>query len=144
MVSILIVTHGEFGAYVLDAAEEIVGRDPKQSIAALKISGRIPLIEVRQKITDSINQFLQESEGAGVLVVCDMLGGTPCNEVLLACRNYPNVEVLAGVNLYMVVSAMLNARRLSLARLVEKVLEDSKRSITNAKALFYARQKNNA
>lgn len=141
MVGLLIITHGEFGAYLLDAAEEIVGRDPNQPVIALKISGRLPLTEVRAKIARALAELNPSGGGDGVLVLCDMLGGTPCNEALLAVRDKSSIEVLAGVNLYMMVSALMSARRLPLNSLVEKVLSDAKRSVTNAKALFYERRK---
>lgn len=141
MVSVVILTHGEFGAYLLDAAEDIVGISRSQPVIAVKISGRLPLLEVRAKITQALEQAQGLSGGDGVLVLCDMLGGTPCNEALLAARAKPNIEILSGVNLYMAVSALMNSRRLGLAVLVEKVLADAKRAVTNPKALFYAKQK---
>lgn len=133
MVSILIVTHGEFGAYLLEAAEEIVGRAPGQAASVAAISRKLALPQVRAKIEAAITASLQAPGAGGALVLCDMMGGTPCNEVLLLARRFESVEVLAGVNLYMVISALMNARRLPLSALSAKVLEDSRRSVANAK-----------
>jgi len=79
VVGILLVTHGEFGAYLLEAAEEIVGRDPHALVRPVAISRRIPLAEVRQRLRVEIERMLEQSRGDGVLTLCDMLGGTPCN-----------------------------------------------------------------
>ncbi|MEK7287430.1 MAG: hypothetical protein AAB091_02560 [Elusimicrobiota bacterium] len=136
MISILIVTHGDFGAYLLEAAEEIVGREPSQRAGVAAISRKLSLIEVRAKIETEIRQATQAPGAEGVIALCDMMGGTPCNEALLLARRMDRVEVLAGVNLYMVISALMNARRLSLAALTVKVLEDSRRSVANAKELL--------
>ncbi|MBI4064154.1 MAG: hypothetical protein HY401_07625 [Elusimicrobia bacterium] len=140
MVSILIITHGEFGAYLLEAAEEIVGRAAQQYVAVAAVSRRLALTEVRQKIETGIGEALKHSNSQGALVLCDMLGGTPCNETLLVIRDNPNIHVLVGVNLYMVISAVLNARRLPLAVLAAKVLEDGKRSVANARDFFASKQ----
>lgn len=141
MVGVLIITHGEFGAYLLEAGEEIVGRDPSAPIQALSISRRIPLTEVRSKIEASLRSVMSAAGESGVLVICDMLGGTPCNETLLCSRPMANVEVLTGVNLYMVISSLINAPRMNLSQLTVKVAEDGKRSVTNAKQLFLSRGK---
>ncbi|MBI4668394.1 MAG: hypothetical protein HY747_04275 [Elusimicrobia bacterium] len=141
MVSLVIVTHGDFGAYLLEAAEEIVGRQPGQGIFIAPISRKLTLAEVRQKIEAALAGALGAAGPDGALILCDMLGGTPCNEALMIARHHPNVEVLAGINLYMVVSAMMNARRLGLPALAQKVLEDSKRSVANAKELFLGKQR---
>ncbi|MBI2070209.1 MAG: hypothetical protein HYT79_06360 [Elusimicrobia bacterium] len=139
MVSIVIVTHGEFGAYLLEAAEEIVGRPAEQCVVVAAISRRLSLPEVRQKIEAAITEAVKSSGSEGVLALCDMLGGTPCNETLLLARKYPKIEVLAGVNLYMIISALMNSRRLGLESLLSKVLEDSRRSVANAREIFLSK-----
>ena len=56
MINFLIVTHGEFGAYLLEAAEEIVGRSSDQCVCVATISRKLSLIEVRQKIQADVKK----------------------------------------------------------------------------------------
>ncbi|MBI4370083.1 MAG: hypothetical protein HY547_07625 [Elusimicrobia bacterium] len=142
MVNIIIVTHGDFGAYLLEAAEEIVGHDESVNATVVAISRRMPIADVRQKINRALASALENSGSGGVLVLCDMLGGTPCNETLLAARRAERLEVLAGVNLYMVISALMNGRRMDLEALTKKVMEDAKRSVVNARNLLLAKSGN--
>ena len=141
MTAILIITHGEFRAYLLEAAEEIVGHDPSNLVQALPISRRLALSDVRERILKAVKAQLESSNGDGVLVLADMLGGTPCNETLLASRGMDKVEIVTGVNLYMIVSAMMNARKMPLEKLTTKVAEDAKRAVVKAKELLAAKQK---
>ena len=139
MVGILLVTHGEFGAYLLEAAEEIVGRDPHALVRPVAISRRIPLAEVRQRLRVEIERMLEQSRGDGVLTLCDMLGGTPCNETLLMAKGLQQVEVLTGVNLYMAISALMDSGKLGLRDLAKKVREDGRRSVADAKEILAAK-----
>ena len=141
MISIVIVTHGEFGAYLLEAAEEIVGRSSDQCVCVATISRKLSLVEARQKIEAALKNAREFSGSEGLLVLCDMLGGTPCNETLMLTRHHSNVEILAGINLYMLVSALMNARRLSVSALAHKVMEDARRSVANGRELFLSKQK---
>lgn len=134
MVGILIVAHGDFGAYLLEAAEEIVGRNPKQKAVSVSVSRRLPLALVQQKIAVQLEAILKDSQGHGVLALCDMLGGTPCNETMMLAQRYSDVEVVSGVNLYMVVSAFVNAQKMNLQELAAKVTADAQRSVVNVKA----------
>ena len=59
----------------------------------------------------------------GVLYLVDMLGGTPCNVVLLQTKDQ-NAEVVTGVNLYMLLSAFKNRAHMDLKTLAARVAED--------------------
>ncbi|MEK6543644.1 MAG: hypothetical protein AABZ44_04330 [Elusimicrobiota bacterium] len=135
MTNLLIITHGDFGAYLLEAAEEIVGRDPRQEARAISISRRIPLDEVRRRIATQLDTLAGES-GDGILILCDMLGGTPCNETLLLAGTRKDVSILTGVNLYMVISALVNSKKLGISELSDKVSRDGQRAVVNAKVLI--------
>ena len=69
-----------------------------------------------------------------------MLGGTPCN----ACLPYSNndkVEIVSGVNLYMLLSAFINRKNMSVKDLAAKVISDGQKNIANAKDLFLKKLK---
>lgn len=133
MISVIVVTHGQFGQELLRTAQDIAGR--QEHVAGLAVTPDMGPQDVSRALQDVLSK-LNNPEGAVVLV--DMLGGTPCNTALLQTKNQP-VEVLTGVNLYMILSAFNNRTKMDLKALAVKVVEDGKRAIVSAKDLLMKR-----
>lgn len=132
MINFIVVTHGEFGAYLIEAAEEIVGRQT-DGVRSISISARFGMDEVRRRIARAVSEM---DGGDGILVVTDMPGGTPSNAVLPLVKDRPGVAVLSGLNLYMLVSGFSRRRELPLGELSRRMLADGQRSIQDVKALL--------
>jgi PTS system mannose-specific IIA component len=133
MISVIVITHGQFGQELLRTAEDIVGR--QESIAALSVTPDMGPENVCQALEQTLNR-LASPEGALILV--DMLGGTPCNTALLKTKN-TSAEVLTGVNLYMVLSSFTHRENMDLKSLAAKVTEDGRRAIVSANDLLMKR-----
>jgi len=109
-VGVLVVTHGEFGAALLDAAQMIVGpQSAIQSVSVLVSRG------VDELVADLKAALVSLEAGMGVLVLTDLFGGTPTT-LSLSLRKLGNIEVVAGVNLPMLLK-VLQGRSESLAEL---------------------------
>lgn len=93
----VVVTHGNFAAELVNAAETIVG--DIQHITAVSIGWHDDVDIAREEIGKAIKRV---DAGAGVLVLTDMFGGTPTN---LACTflGEAQIEVVTGVNLPMII-----------------------------------------
>lgn len=126
MVNFLIITHGEFGAYLVEAAEEIVGRQ-NEGVRVVSISPRLSIEEIRNRAKEALREIYDKQ--AGLVVVTDMVGGTPTNVTLPLVRNLPNVSVVSGINLYMLVSAFGRRRNAGRLEVVAAMLRDGQRSI---------------
>jgi PTS system mannose-specific IIA component len=133
MINFVVVTHGEFGAYLVEAAESIVGRQ-SHGVRVVGISPRLSVPEIRERILKAVKDL---SNADGLLLFTDMPGGTPSNLSFPVVKDAQRVEMLSGVNLYMLISAF-NNRDLPLAKLVEKVLADGQKSIRDIRRLFAA------
>ena len=135
MVNFIIITHGEFGAYLMEAAEEIVGRQ-SEGVRVVAISPRLGVEELRRGVARAVAELRSDD---GLVVLTDMPGGTPSNIVLPLVKDLPRVAVISGINLYMIISAF-NARaaRLPLEEAVRKILADAARSIRDIKAVLRA------
>ncbi|MCM2305494.1 MAG: PTS fructose transporter subunit IIA [Elusimicrobia bacterium] len=134
MINFIVVTHGEFGAYLVEAAEGIVGRQA-QGVRVVATSSRQSVDDIRRRI----KRALAELGGpGGVIVFTDMPGGTPNNLSFPLIRDEKTVEMISGVNLYMLVSAFSHRDRLPLRELVEKVVADGQKSIKDIRAMFVA------
>src|SRR3979409_1608967 len=93
----VIVTHGHLAGELLAAAEMIVG--PISFITAVSIGWHDDVDAARDEVQRAITRV---SQGAGVLLLTGMVGGTPTNIASMFLDD-GNVEVVTGVNLPMVI-----------------------------------------
>ncbi|HAH06026.1 MAG TPA: hypothetical protein DCM05_05765 [Elusimicrobia bacterium] len=132
MVNVIVVTHGEFGAYLIEAAEEIVGAQDA-GVRCVSISSRVSVPEVQEKFRAAVEALRCED---GLLVLVDIPGGTPCNVAMRVIKDEPKVRVLCGVNLYMLVTAFSHRGQADLDALAQKVLSAGQRAIVDMKTVF--------
>ena len=123
MIGILIIAHGTLGESLIHCANHVFGADTPhlaQMTVALHDDPNV-LLPRAQGLIDQLDQ------GAGVLVLSDMYGATPCN---VCCRLMQpgKLEVVAGVNLPMLVR-VLNYRNESLSVLVEKAISGGREGV---------------
>jgi len=95
VIGIVVVTHGQLAAELVNAARQIVGDIPR--IAAVSIGWADDMTAAREAIA----RALVEVGEAGVLVLTDMFGGTPTNVMLPFLSD--RVEIVTGVNLPMLI-----------------------------------------
>jgi len=93
MIGLVLVTHGRLGAEFIAALEHVVG--PQQHIAAVCIGPDDDMERRRREILDRVAEV---DGGNGVVLLTDMFGGTPSN-LAISMLDRANVEVIAGVNL---------------------------------------------
>lgn len=134
MINFIVVTHGEFGAYLVEAAEGIVGRQSK-GVRVIATSSRLSVPEIKEKIERALRELASPE---GIIVFTDMPGGTPNNLAFPLVKETPRVEMVSGVNLYMLVSAFSHRDHLVLPRLLEKVVADGQKSIRDVRGMFMA------
>jgi len=105
MIGIVLATHGELGRALIGAMEMIVGAQPRVAALSLQVADRLE--DATCRLQDALDAA---DEGDGVLVLTDMLGGTPSNLCLAHIGGERPVEVASGVNLPMLLKAV-QARR---------------------------------
>jgi PTS system mannose-specific IIA component len=97
MIGLVLVTHGRLAVEFIAALEHVVG--PQQKVAAVCIGAEDDMEQRRRDILDSVAKV---EEGDGVVLLTDMFGGTPSN-LAISVLDRANVEVIAGVNLPMLI-----------------------------------------
>jgi PTS system mannose-specific IIA component len=97
MIGLIIVTHGNLAREFVAALEHVVG--PQQQIVAVSIFPNDDMGERRNAILDAVKTA---GVGDGVIILTDMFGGTPSN-LAISVMDSGSVEVIAGVNLPMLV-----------------------------------------
>ena len=135
MIGVLVVTHSRLGEELIKTAEFIVGRlvqsrslslDPGQSVESL-----------RSQIQDAIRAV---DDGDGVVVLVDMLGGTPSN-LSLSFLEPGQVEVITGANLPMLLKLSQRKDGMNLSNLAEEAMEAGHRSISLASKVLSQKPK---
>jgi mannose PTS system EIIA component len=97
MIGIVLVTHGRLAAEFRAALEHVMG--PQRQIESIMIDPKDDIDERRQEIIEAVKRV---DSGQGVAILTDMFGGTPSN-LAISVMNSPNIEVVAGINLPMLV-----------------------------------------
>jgi mannose PTS system EIIA component len=126
----VVVTHGHLAGELLAAAEMIVG--PISHIAAVSIGWHDDVDAARDEVQRAITRV---SQGAGVLLLTDMFGGTPTNIASMFLEEGV-IEVVTGVNLPMVIKLATSTGEDSLAEIAPKIRDQGRQGIYLAGALL--------
>ena len=126
MIGMVLVTHGRLATEFVAALEHVVG--PQQRIAAVCIGPDDDMEQRRREILDSVAKV---DEGDGVVLLTDMFGGTPSN-LAISVMDDQGVEVIAGVNVPMMIKLMSVRGKVPLAEAVKEAQEAARRYINVA------------
>lgn len=133
MVGILIISHGSLPEALISSVQLVVGSFPRiDGIALLEQEGSQSL---KSRIREKLAHL---DEGDGVLILTDILGGTPTN-LSLSVIDYEKVDVVTGVNFPMLLALASHRNERSLEKLTRIVIRSGRKSITSAKKLFAPR-----
>jgi mannose PTS system EIIA component len=130
MIGIVLVTHGRLATEFVAALEHVVGG--QSQIAAICIGPDDDMEQRRQEILSSIREV---DTGDGAVLLTDMFGGTPSN-LAISVMDRAKVEVVAGVNLPMLIKFASLRSDASLAALVAAVQEAGRKYINVASSLL--------
>jgi PTS system mannose-specific IIA component len=132
MIGIVIVTHGQLGNALIEAAEFILGDRP-EAIESVSID----LSENAEKLRDKIARVIKKvQDREGILILTDMFGGTPSN-LSYSFLEEGHIEVLSGVNLPILIQAAnLRGKEMNLEELAANLEIFGKKSISLASGIL--------
>ena len=130
MIGMVLVTHGRLAAEFISALEHVVG--PQRNIAAVCIGPEDDMEKRRQDILRSVEEV---GNGDGVVLLTDMFGGTPSN-LAISIMDKAKVEVIAGVNLPMLIKLASLRQTESLVDAVRGAQEAGRKYINVASQLL--------
>jgi len=130
MIGMVLVTHGRLAEELINALEHVVG--PQVNIAAVCIG---PDDDMEQRRAHILECVAKAEEGNGVILLTDMFGGTPSN-LAISIMDKSNVEVLAGVNLPMLIKLVSVRQTESVDEAAESAQEAGRKYINIASALL--------
>ena len=126
----VLVTHGRLAAEFVAALEHVVG--PQRNIAAVCIG---PDDDMEKRRQDILRCVAEVDAGNGVVLLTDMFGGTPSN-LAISVMDKAKIEVIAGVNLPMLIKLASLRQSESLANAVRGAQEAGRKYINVASQLL--------
>lgn len=130
MVKIILVTHGNLAQELLNTTSQIIGKTP-EDFETLSITAASSVEKESSKLKD-----LLKDSPEGAVILTDIFGGSATNVSLTASKDNPKCNVITGLNLSMLLTAVNNRKKLSAKELAEKIEADGKRAVINATELL--------
>ena len=130
MIGLVLVTHGRLAAEFISAMEHVVG--PQKGVEAICIG---PEDDMEARRADIAAAAGRVDGGKGVILLTDMFGGTPSN-LAISLMGRDNVEVIAGINLPMLIRLASVRKEMSVAAAVEAAQEAGRKYISVASKIL--------
>lgn len=132
MIGLVLVTHGNLALEFISAMQHVVGK--QEQVEAVCI-GPEDDMEIRRE--EILKKAGEVNSGSGTIVLTDMFGGTPSNLAISIMDRAP-VEIIAGINLPMLIKLASLRKDKSLKEAVEGAQEAGKKYINIASQLLGA------
>jgi len=126
MIGLVIVTHGGLAGEFRAALEHVVGEQTQLETVSIG-----PEDDMELRRGDILSAVRRVDKGQGVVVLTDMFGGTPSN-LAISVMNEAQVEVIAGVNLPMLVKLASVRADADLKKAVDLAKESGRKYISVA------------
>jgi PTS system mannose-specific IIA component len=130
MIGLVLVTHGRLAEEFIAATEHVVG--PQRAVKAICIG---PDDDMERRREDILRAVDEVDSGRGVILLTDMFGGTPSN-LAISILDKGNVEVIAGMNLPMLIKLATVRGEETLANAVAQAQESGRKYINVASRLL--------
>ena len=131
MIGMVLVTHGGLAAEFVAALEHIV----EETVNQVGIVPIGPEDDMEQRRNELLQKVSEVDTGEGVVVLTDMFGGTPSN-LAISILEAANVEVVAGVNLPMLIRLNKVRSTVPLQQAAEAAQEAGRNNINIASSLL--------
>jgi len=130
MIGLVLVTHGNLAKEFISAMQHVVG--PQEQVQGVCIGPDDDMEVRRNEILEKVNEV---NTGEGVVLLTDMFGGTPSN-LALSVMDRAKVEILAGINLPMLIKIASLRKDNDLKKTVEGAQDAGKKYINIASQLL--------
>ncbi len=127
MVGILIISHGRLAEALIISVQSLIGN--LQKVKGISVWPKEGEEEIRNRIQKGMAEV---NDGSGVLILTDILGGTPTNLTLSFVQD-ESVEIVTGVNMPMLLTLSSYRNGQSLREVCKLAKQAGRRSIILAK-----------
>lgn len=113
MIGVVIITHGSLAGALLSTSELIMGK--QEQVAAVAFESGEAVVDLQARTSQAVQKV---NRNQGVLILVDLLGGSPYNAAAMLAMQQNGIEVVTGVNLPMLFE-VLPARFCEMTKLVD-------------------------
>jgi mannose PTS system EIIA component len=128
LIGLILATHGKLAEGILDAGSMIVGET--NGVEVVSLIQEVGIEEFSRLLEVKVQRMVQEC--TGVLILCDLQGGTPfnCSLRLAMKKEYQaKLKVVAGLNLPMYIETLLARNKKKLDELADVARESGKNGV---------------
>ena len=122
MVGVIICTHGNSAPELLKSAEMICGK--QENCQTVSFTEGESLEQLKSEISEKISKL----KGT-VFCLTDLKGGTPFNTLVSLLKSNPEMEIITGVNIPMLLELFINRSQLKKEELLSGITEAGKTGI---------------
>jgi PTS system mannose-specific IIA component len=130
MIGLVLVTHGRLAEEFLSAMQHVVGKQTQVEVVCIG-----PDDNMEERRAEILKKVQSVDSGNGVIVLTDMFGGTPSN-LAISMMDQAHVEILAGLNLPMLIKLATLRKEVTLKEAVLGAQEAGKKYIHIASQLL--------
>ncbi len=130
MIGLVLVTHGNLALEFISAMQHVVGK--QEQVEAVCIG---PEDDMEMRRNEILSKAESVNSGDGTIVLTDMFGGTPSN-LAISIMDRAKVEIIAGINLPMLIKLASLRKDKSLKEAVEGAQDAGKKYINVASKLL--------
>lgn len=128
MSGIIITSHGDFASGLLHAAEMICGKQEHVCVVSLHAD------EGPDALKEKLLKAVDEVDSEEIVFLCDIWGGTPCNQAHLLVDGNAHYALVAGINLPLLIQALMQKENLDAKTLASHLMKRSKESMKGVPA----------
>lgn len=119
MIGVAVISHGTLCEGIVDSVSMVAGKAEQLETVSLK-PGQSP-----QTFQNQLKESLERLDtGMGVLVLVDLLGGTPFNTIGVLSKDY-HVGIVTGMNMAALISVVLQREEETTLEQIMEIAEKS-------------------
>lgn len=125
MTGIIVCGHGHFAKGLTSALHLIMGE--QENYIAVDFPSGDTKTELEKNIYRAVAQL---SRSENILIMCDLLSGSPFNTAIMLAMKNPNIHVIYGTNLGMLIETVLKRNnQASIEELIDNAISTGKQQI---------------
>ncbi len=118
----IISGHGFFATGIQSAIELIVGKHDNVYYVDFTVN------DTDKTLKEKIIKIIEASDYKQILLICDLLGGTPFKVMAEIANDRDHIEVVVGCNLGSIIEGILNVEVLPAIEIANQLVDNSKKS----------------
>lgn len=126
LLPVVLVAHGPLASGLRDAIEMIAGPQERMEVVQLLPEDDVEQVSNRLELALGKLGVVQDGEA---VIFADLFGAAPANAAASLLRHRPNIEIVAGMNLPMLLETLLAREGVSARELAQSAVAAGRESV---------------